>query len=551
MIANLLIIVFILLAALWFSNQGLFSALLHLIVTLCAGALAFAFWEPLTIGFLIDRMPELAWGVGLLVPFIAALLLIRVVLDMLVPGNVQFHNLVDMIGGGGVGILSAILAGGVLMIGLQFISGFDIGGYKPYSISVNGKPERTETLWVPVDQMAGTMLTQLSGGPFLPWSGKSLGVYQPNVVERAGVFQLNSRTGARNAIRPANVELTGYFELPTNELPEAARTADRIQTVVVSTNIQLVAAGDTAGAADVDGSFTASRPQVGLIAVSKTDPDDARLIYAHGYVVGKEFGTLVSPQEFARSFPAVDKQSFDWLFALPENYQPHRMVLKQLRLELPDEPKLTSEVDTWLTNTRWESEVEENGTGSENTNIRPSNGTATGVEGLKIEVSDQLPRSLNKNSVVSNATGASFGEKNALIRARGTVRITNNIGPNLSVDRIEHPANTEIVRLQLTPKKAQSLYGRALEMAAQLAPPVLTADNGASYRAIGWVRESSAELELQVDTANPISRMTEVKVADLKENEKLYLYFRTGKGIRVTSFEIGQTKQDVDLVVPR
>ncbi len=46
MILNILIILFLVAMIVWWSAQGLFSALLHLIFVILAGTIAFAFWEP-------------------------------------------------------------------------------------------------------------------------------------------------------------------------------------------------------------------------------------------------------------------------------------------------------------------------------------------------------------------------------------------------------------------------------------------------------------------------------------------------------------------------
>ena len=44
---NILVIGFILLIAYWWANQGLLSAILHLVCVFAAGVLAFATWEPI------------------------------------------------------------------------------------------------------------------------------------------------------------------------------------------------------------------------------------------------------------------------------------------------------------------------------------------------------------------------------------------------------------------------------------------------------------------------------------------------------------------------
>ena len=73
MILSILIIVVIVLAAFWWGNQGAFSALLHMLCALVAGAVAFAAWEPLAYtllnaGGLPKFIPQFAWGLGLAQP---------------------------------------------------------------------------------------------------------------------------------------------------------------------------------------------------------------------------------------------------------------------------------------------------------------------------------------------------------------------------------------------------------------------------------------------------------------------------------------------------
>ena len=50
---NLLCILLVGIIAYWWANQGLFSAIIHLLCVVTAGALAFAFWERLTLGLLL------------------------------------------------------------------------------------------------------------------------------------------------------------------------------------------------------------------------------------------------------------------------------------------------------------------------------------------------------------------------------------------------------------------------------------------------------------------------------------------------------------------
>ena len=109
MIANILLFTYLaLIVSLW-GHYGLFSAFLHLLVTIVAGALAWAIWEPLVLNLLIKYQPHTAWGVGLLGPFILLLIVIRVIQDRLVRTNMRFENLTSMIGGGFCGFLIGVL----------------------------------------------------------------------------------------------------------------------------------------------------------------------------------------------------------------------------------------------------------------------------------------------------------------------------------------------------------------------------------------------------------------------------------------------------------
>ena len=95
-------IIFILLATYWFGfKEGFFSGLIHLACVIVAGAVAFAFWEPLAVAMLgSSSTREWAWGVSLLAIFCFALFLLRLAGNLLIPDKLNFPHLVDILGGG-------------------------------------------------------------------------------------------------------------------------------------------------------------------------------------------------------------------------------------------------------------------------------------------------------------------------------------------------------------------------------------------------------------------------------------------------------------------
>ena len=118
MIANIVVIVFVLAMIFWWSQQGFFSAFIHLCLTIVAGTIALSIWEPLVLKFLIFRMPQYAWTVGLLAPFALLLFGLRFAADRLVPGNVQMMPLLSKALGGACGLGSGVLTAGLVFIGL-------------------------------------------------------------------------------------------------------------------------------------------------------------------------------------------------------------------------------------------------------------------------------------------------------------------------------------------------------------------------------------------------------------------------------------------------
>jgi len=112
--------------------QGLFSALVMAVCTLVGTLIAFGYYESLA-GTLYSNMPAHAEGIALLALLILPILALRLALDRFLPGNVVPGMWPDRIGGGLVGLFTALLLVGTLLIGIQMLP-FDrsILGYDPY-----------------------------------------------------------------------------------------------------------------------------------------------------------------------------------------------------------------------------------------------------------------------------------------------------------------------------------------------------------------------------------------------------------------------------------
>lgn len=100
--------------------QGMFNALITAILTILCAAIAFTYYEPLA-QLLYSRQPAYADAISLLALFIIPLLLLRLGYDFFLHGNVVLGPWADRIGGGALGLISAEIMVGVVMIAAQML----------------------------------------------------------------------------------------------------------------------------------------------------------------------------------------------------------------------------------------------------------------------------------------------------------------------------------------------------------------------------------------------------------------------------------------------
>ncbi len=220
--ANVVVVVFLILSIAAWSHYGLFSAFLHLMVTITCAALALALWEPLVLGVLIDRMPYYAWCVGLLGPFVLLLVVVRSMQDKLVRWNLRFENLSNVIGGGFCGLLSSILISGLVIIAVGLMPmGESIMGYQPVTVNHDGTLEGRagDGLLFPVDRWTAGFFDALSLGAFYPTGGTPLARHQPRLADRAVFNRLHPvDPGSSPAVHPDSVRIDHVAQFGSADL---------------------------------------------------------------------------------------------------------------------------------------------------------------------------------------------------------------------------------------------------------------------------------------------------------------------------------------------
>ena len=112
---------------------GLFGATLSAICVVVAAMLALGWQEWVVTTLLAGKFADSANGLVTVGLFAMIYLVLRVLLDQLVPGNVRFPLLLDKIGAGVMGVIAGIFATGIFVIALQMMPfGRSVIGYERF-----------------------------------------------------------------------------------------------------------------------------------------------------------------------------------------------------------------------------------------------------------------------------------------------------------------------------------------------------------------------------------------------------------------------------------
>jgi hypothetical protein len=100
MILSLIVIVLVGVIAYIWASRGFFSALVHMLCVLIAGAIALGVWEPVAYWMLgkngvSEMFIDMAWGVSLAVPFAAVLAVLRLATNKLLPSNADLDGVTN------------------------------------------------------------------------------------------------------------------------------------------------------------------------------------------------------------------------------------------------------------------------------------------------------------------------------------------------------------------------------------------------------------------------------------------------------------------------
>lgn len=566
MITNLVLIIFLAFIAYWWSSEGLFSALLHLLSVIIAGAMAFALWEPVThLAMKHTAFAAYAWGVCLVVLFVFFLLVMRLLLDNFIGRNMHFPPMANTIGGALFGLFSGVLASGITVIGLCFLPvPPDFAGYQPLTILSDGKVEKNPNggLWIDVDRMAAAFFSKLSCGAF--YSRTPMCQYLPDLQHEAGLFRMGYDHRSSPVALPGTVSVSGVYweKTPVQGLDAAQHKI--IGDAVKAPGRKLVVV-DTAwksklGTYDSDQTLRVSPPHIRLVTRPKDSP------YADGELVAPIAAAKVSGNSRElialaddRTFLAGTSQEdqFGFVFMIPDGDEPLFLLARRLRLSWPGEPvndvdqvKLALGAPPGPARVSDDPNLARAGTpASTSGTVGLREGARTGSVATGIEVDNRIPR---RFPISASPTSLKLTGDNAIVEGIADVAATGIHGTARGlVERIDHPSHMAIVRVTLDADRAQTFLGGAIAAAASLQGVWLEEDSGDHRYPIGyiWLRANGSQ-KISFDRNQPIRSSRDLPVREMGDGDAIHLYFLVPRGNRIVAYHVGSTKQDAVLTVP-
>lgn len=575
MILNIAVALLVLLIAYMWTAQGLFSAMLHFVCTVAAGAIAFAAWEPLTYGLLLGVHKDYAWTVGLVGPFVLALLALRVTSDKLVPSEPKLPGSLDFVGGGVFGAGSGIIAAGIMVIGVGFMPlGAEMFGHRGVEYDASGNLVRSSSLWVPADELTAAFYEHLSTGAFAV-GGTALARRMPEVEAQAALVRLAYDNRAKTAIAPDDFEITGSYTVAAGSLDEL--TADGFavtpqgepqpqdvkalsgEPLPENSVIRGYRVKFNSGAAESSGQTVIGAGQARLVCRL---PEGGSAGYQAVAVIAQADGSSLAASRFrfdtadvfiGSSRAANPVMAFE--FVVPADAEPTDLLIKQARTpvsEIPAGPEYTVEErdDAVYALELIEREEEGPDTGRPDPAASaptaaaqgPIDGTdrqmvgASGVRvtpdlrGLTLSRQQRGSLRVNDDNLITGGT-----------HTFATDDITNvNVPTQLRVEGFDAPPSVRVVQVNVSLGSRASVFGRALDAAERVLPPILTDTLGQPYEAVGYVFAAGDRTEIRYEPADPLRAMSELpSLSRSRPNDKLTLLFQVNDGVDIKSFSLG------------
>jgi len=585
MFFNIVIIGLVLGLAYAWMIRGFFNAFLHLLCTLIAGAVAFALWEPLAF-LLIGISPERgflsfigssAWGIALVIPFAAVMLVLRIITDKVVRSNIKNAGVVDYVGGGLCGVVTGVICAGFTTIGVQSIRvPSDFLGYQPLWYTEDrgiggGSLVFSDSLWLPADQITGWIYSGLSTGSMS--TSDSLDRWYPSVHTVGMAARVSPGNGAgRNTISPDDFRLHSSYTVgspddarPTKDLltPRGSSTPQRY----IDANGETVAKGYLQGfvlefepGAKEQGGKSKSGSQVivsnGQVSLLTEDDDGRTSVVFPVAIISEGTGgdapgklgrwAFDSREVFISSVGGQSKVKMGFEFVVPEGQTPLALIVRQTRLLLDNAPKPAVMADAGDRDLRirsgsiFESSAS-NRRERDDSKAARIDGTANRGRSPAFAVSTSIGTVFPSQTArgrfdLDSANRILSGDTKFLpseVAGRGSSR-------ELRVDSFAIGNGQTLVQIDVSLDRPISFLGEAARSAPTDEPMLLIDSRGGEYEAIGYTYTDRDLIEVRFTPGSTLSGISDTPaISAARDDQKLVILIIVTTGVQIEQFAIG------------
>lgn len=598
-ISGIAIMIVFLSGYMWLT-RGFFSALLHLICTVIAGAIAFGVWEHVAKFFLDNSSTSgfgaylggVAWALGLALPFAAILAVLRVAVDSTVRFNVNPGDTANYAGGAVCGGLAGIITAGVAVISLgflrmetSFLQAQQVGYHNSGYIVRNG--DGVGSLILPVDKLTVKFYGLLSEASFR--TADPLARYHPNLHEQPASLRINAFEGkARNTSRTEDFAVTARYTVGKgSNKPLAELTKDRWSQgsqVVKDVNdddypagshIEMFLVNFMAGAKERDGKVVIGAAQVRLLL---ENAQNKQRIEVYPIAASSQADTqqttagrwrFDSRDTFIASVGGASEALFGFEFVCPPGFEPVALYVKNARHLIGNGATsqakrnfaTTDERDLFIVSMTGGTAALPEQIGLDSVDagkavkvgdgrpLRP--GVTIEIPGVRI--TPALPFVL-QDGTFRGLTIEGEKDKSVVVgQVDLDVEYPNNIrNPerNLRIERFSTTDDTNMVQVDVGGTSPNSLLGPIISTGNRNNGLYLVDTNGTRYSPVGYVYYDEQKITIRFDPGSPITSMDELPtLSKSRPKQKLTLLYRVSLGAEVKFFMHG-TKAVVEYDPP-
>lgn len=551
------------------SSRGFFSALIHMLCVIVAGAIAFAAWEPLT-QFIIGlddskdgSLVDLSFGLGLGVPFALSLVILRLSLDGIIRKNVDLDGISNWTGGAVCGLISGTITAGIFIMTVSSLRlESTIMGWGPITYNDTGSLVRTGRMIYPADHLTGWFYSVLSDSTFR--TEQNLAKWHPEVADEGVLRRLSHDKGkARAVIRPDAYEvLASYSVKPGSDvLNDTFGTkkysftyVDGEQAIPGQTTLMGYVVRFKPAAYEKGGRVIVGNGQLRLV-VEKQDGTSMGIqpiaVVSEAENVTPRLGRwpFDGQDSFIATFNARNEAPLAFEFPVPTGAKPLALYVKGQRTRL-DVKGAAGSIGNFENIAARDRAINDR-------SITPASAvkqfeTAGAFKSNPakwppeppMRVSDGLPYGLVLQK--DDTGGLTIEEGNRILSGEAKMRndrlANRGIDPKLQVRRFAVPEDVLLIQVTVDGKNRE--FGFLSDPAGNVdrtSAPVLVDESGQQFPCVGYVYRSPSETWITYTPGAPVTSINDMPpITRSQPNDQMVLLFRVSLNAKVKYFVIGE-----------